>query len=394
MSFGGPRDLAGLAALPASVGALVFDLDGVLIDSVAADLALCRQAAREVIGNGDWVERSQVLAHFALHPPAFWDKLCEAAPFPVPAAARRDLVAAYDRLRASAEFELIPGAVDLMQAARAAGLPVAVASSNDVDVVAAILCRTGLERQVSAVAGITPAIAGKPAPDIYLDAARQLGLPPAECACAEDSLTGLRAGRAAGYGHIIAVATGAEAFEDLAAAGLADVCHTRFARPGVVFHDGRPTQKSIVTPNDFVSHMVEHIAWRLGTGIELAWHSTDWRGLGAWLGGELRSLGLRQASAASLGMIDDGAAECLVDLDAAPHFVFSTHASLDPEKVLDMRVEQVGRGADLAQLLEGLAAGLAGRIEMRLCTFEDPHHSWEGVYRALGITLSRLRAAA
>ncbi|MEL6569032.1 MAG: hypothetical protein AAFQ22_11475, partial [Pseudomonadota bacterium] len=167
-----------------------------------------------------------------------------------------------------------------------------------------------------------------------------------------------------------------------------------FEPPRIRFIDGQPTDKSILTPNDFVSHMVEHIAWRLGTGIDLKWPSTDWTAMGRWLGAHIHKLGLERSSAASLGMIDDGAAECLVDFARPPETHFSGHHSLDLARILDMRVEQVGAGQELIDLLDGISHGLGARIEIRLCTFEDPHHSWEGVYRALGITLNRLRLAA
>lgn len=394
MTRGPMIDLAGLALLPAGTEALVFDMDGVLIDSVAADMALCRHAADAVLGDSEWLRREAIITHFALHPEAFWVELVKDAPRAVNQAELEELVRLYNQARKTAEFVLVPGAVALLEAAKAAGLKLAVASSNDVEVVEAILANVGLGDAFAAVAGISEGIAGKPSPDIYLKAARDLGVAPERCAFIEDSVTGLIAGREAGYGHAIAVATGATSIDALTSSGLAHVCHAAFEAPKIRFIDGQPTDKSIVTPNDFVSHMVEHIAWRLGTGIDLKWASTDWTAMGRALGQEIHTLGLEQASAASLGMIDDGAAECLVDFTGTAGTAFSGHHSLDMDRILDMRVEQVGAGRELIALLDGLSEGLGARIEVRLCTFEDPHHSWEGVYRALGITLNRLRIAA
>jgi len=384
-------DLAGLLRLPDGIEALVFDMDGVLIDSVSVDDAICRAAALAVLGDGDWLRREAIIENFALHPEPFWAELAPDAPRDLTESELSSLVAHYNTLRGQADFETIPGAVALARAAAEAGLRLAVASSNDVDVVETILAQTGLAERFEVVAGITQNIAGKPAPDIYVDAARKLGLPTEKCAFIEDSVTGLTAGRGAGYGFAIAVATGATGLEALQAPGLADCAFTAFRPPHTRLIDGTPTDKSIETPNDFVSHMVEHIAWRTGTGIDLSWPSTDWAGLGRHLGQSLHGLGLEKASAASLGMIDDGAAECLVDLSAKPGFSFQTHHALDPDRILSTRVEQVGEGRQLTGLLEGLAEGLGGQITIRLCTFEDPHHSWEGVFRALGITINRLR---
>ena len=47
---------------------------------------------------------------------------------------------------------------------------------------------------------------------------------------------------------------------------------------------GNVTSKRIKTSNDFVSHMIEHIAWRLGCSIDLEWESEDWESLGRALG--------------------------------------------------------------------------------------------------------------
>ncbi|MEM9739371.1 MAG: HAD family phosphatase [Pseudomonadota bacterium] len=385
------RDLGGLLTLPKGIEALVFDMDGVLIDSVAADMALCRTAADQVLGESAWLKREQIIAHFALHPEAFWAELVKDATRPVSETELGDLVRVYNEARQRAEFVLIPGAVALLEAAKASGLKLAVGSSNDIDIVEAILKNVGLEDAFLAIAGIDAGVAGKPNPDIYLKAAMDLGVAPQSCAFIEDSVTGLTAGRAAGYGYAVAVATGATSIETLSASGLADVAYLQFEQPSIRFIDGQPTDKSIRTPNDFVSHMVEHIAWRLGTGIDLTWPNTDWNAMGQALGREIHTLSLSRDSAASLGMIDDGAAECLVDLTQAPGVQFDGHHSLDMDRILEMRVEQVSRGGDLIDLLNGLSQGLSARIELRLCTFEDPHHSWEGVYRALGITLNRLR---
>ncbi|MEL6661984.1 MAG: HAD family phosphatase [Pseudomonadota bacterium] len=388
------RDLKGLLRLPTDIEALVFDMDGVLIDSVGIDLSLCQDAAKTVLGDGAWLKRSAVIEHFALHPEAFWKELVKDAPKEVARSDLTALVETYNGLRETADFDVIPGAVELANAAKAAGLKLAVASSNDLDIVEAILEGIGLSSLFDAVAGIDDGIAGKPSPDIYVEAASKLGVAVQKCAFIEDSITGLTAGRSARYGYAIAVASGATSLGELEASGLAHVHHSQFARPDILFMDGEPTNKSINTPNDFVSHMVEHIAWRLGSGIDLTWPNTDWAAMGEALGGAVRGLGLERSSAASLGMIDDGAAECLVDLGAAPALEFSGHHSLDMARILDMRVEQVSAGQQLLDLLEGLSRGLRGKIAIRLCTFEDPHHSWEGVYRALGITLNRLRQPA
>jgi imidazoleglycerol phosphate dehydratase HisB len=190
------------------------------------------------------------------------------------------------------------------------------------------------------------------------------------------------------------VATGATRIDALESSDLADYIFDHFEAPSLNFIDGKPTQKTIDTPNDFVSHMLEHIAWRLGVGIDIGWRSTDWRALGTFIGAHIHSLNIEKTSSATLGMIDDGAAECLVDFTKPAELKLSAHHSLNLDAILNMRVEQVQHGIELVELLGGLADGLDALIDIRICTFEDPHHSWEGVYRALGICLNRMRVSA
>lgn len=91
----------------------------------------------------------------------------------------------------------IPGAIE---AARriAAGHPVAVASSAHRAVIDAALLATGLADVLGVVVSSDEVAHGKPAPDVYLEAARRLGVPPTACLVVEDSYNGVMAGKAAG----------------------------------------------------------------------------------------------------------------------------------------------------------------------------------------------------
>jgi HAD superfamily hydrolase (TIGR01509 family) len=80
----------------------------------------------------------------------------------------------------------------------AARWPVAVASSAHPEVIAAALDATGLVGVFGVVVSSDEVEHGKPEPDVYLEAARRLGLPPARCLVVEDSYNGVLAARAAG----------------------------------------------------------------------------------------------------------------------------------------------------------------------------------------------------
>jgi HAD superfamily hydrolase (TIGR01509 family) len=117
------------------------------------------------------------------------------------------------------EAEAMPGAVELVAALD--GVPHGVASSSPRRLVEAALDGTGLAFDVVVVGDEVDH--PKPAPDLYVEACRQLGVAPAEAIALEDSATGVAAARAAGM-FVIGIPTlpGTELEADLVAGSLAD----------------------------------------------------------------------------------------------------------------------------------------------------------------------------
>ena len=103
----------------------------------------------------------------------------------------------------------------------------------------------------------------------------------------------------------------------------------------IAFGDVR--SKRIETPNDFISHMVEHIAWRLGCSIHLRWQNEDWESLGSALGARIRSLTPLRQSAAALGMIEDGSAQVRLDLGKDGDLKSSAGGNIDKGKLRIVR---------------------------------------------------------
>jgi len=152
---------------------------------------------------------------------------------------------------------------------------------------------------------------------------------------------------------------------------------------------GDVREKSITTPNQFVSHMLEHIAWRLGAQIKLVWNNTDWQALGLALGAEIAKFSPNQKQSVAFGMIDDGGAEVLIDVNRKGLKLDSVK-NTDLDWFLSARCEQLSSGKPLIDLLQGLAQGIGAKIEIRICSYEDPHHTWESVFRGVGMALNKI----
>lgn len=185
------------------IRAVIFDMDGVLTDSEplinAAAVAMFKETGLTVhpddflpfVGTGEdrYIGGVAERHHFPLDLPAAKQRTYEIY---------LDLVP--ERLAA------FPGALKLVGACQNAGLKVAVASSADLIKITANLRKIGRPPESwDAVVDGEQVVSKKPAPDIFVAAARELGLPPDACAVIEDAVNGVQAAKAAGM-RCVAVA--------------------------------------------------------------------------------------------------------------------------------------------------------------------------------------------
>jgi HAD superfamily hydrolase (TIGR01509 family) len=203
-----------------SVQAVVFDLDGVLLDSEHLWDEVRESLARE--GGGRWHEGAQ--AEMMGMSSREWSRYMHDVigladpPEAINAQVVERLLARYE-----AELPLIEGAVEAVQ--RLAGeFRLAVASSSNRPVIDSALRVAGLQDFFEVTVSSEEVPRGKPAPDVYLEATRRLHLDPSACAAVEDSGNGIRSAAAAGM-KVVAIPNrryppGAEALE-LADATLA-----------------------------------------------------------------------------------------------------------------------------------------------------------------------------
>jgi HAD superfamily hydrolase (TIGR01509 family) len=174
--------------------AVAFDLDGVLIESEPVWNSVREEVVRD--WGGSW--RSDATgAMMGMSSPEWSHYMHDNLGVQMSAAAiaAEVLRRMEDRYRDGPP--LIDGARETVLAL-APRWPLAVASSANASLIELVLAQTGLRASFVAVVSGEEVPKGKPAPDVYLEAARRLGVEPSRCAAVEDSANGLRAAAAAG----------------------------------------------------------------------------------------------------------------------------------------------------------------------------------------------------
>lgn len=189
---------------PAAPAAVVFDFDGLIIDSEWAIYESARSAFGAHGHDLTVAAWATVVGINDRHDDSWWPRLCEAAG--VADFERAHFDAAYEaeepreRLRAAMlELPALPGVADLVAELTDAGLALGVASSSSRGWLERNLDRLGLLQHFGTLVGadVVGGI-GKPAPDVYLRACADLGADPARSVAIEDSAHGVTAAKAAG----------------------------------------------------------------------------------------------------------------------------------------------------------------------------------------------------
>lgn len=183
------------------IRAAIFDLDGLMVDSEPlglqawqrclepAGVSLTDAQYRHLIGMGHAesvqyvLEQTGAALTFAALDRGFWEHFLEVI----------------------AENELGPaaGLLPLLDDLRARGFALGVASNSPIAYVRSVIERIGVSERFEAVVGADEVRSAKPAPDVYLEVARRLGVAPSRCLAFEDSLSGRQAAQAAGMACVL-----------------------------------------------------------------------------------------------------------------------------------------------------------------------------------------------
>ena len=181
------------------IAAVVFDMDGVIVDTEQV-----WDEVRELLV-ADWGGRYSSAAQRAMMGMSSgeWSRYMHTdLGLPQTPKEINDEVVLRMLHRYRAELPLVEGAVDAVRGL-SGSFSLAVASSSNRPLIDAVLDTAGIAGCFAATVSSEEVARGKPSPDVYLEAARRLGVAPARCAAVEDSANGIRAAAAAGM-HVIA----------------------------------------------------------------------------------------------------------------------------------------------------------------------------------------------
>lgn len=177
------------------VKAVIFDMDGLLLDTerLAVD-AWCEAAAALSVN----LPRDVAVGTIGLDWPSTRQVMLRELDAAAPLDALFGLVQSVYRRKLEEETQPKPGAEELLRTLRAGGIPTALATSTKRENARWRMEKVGLYQYINAFACGDEVERGKPAPDIFLLAARKLGVPADRCAALEDSPAGLKAAKKAG----------------------------------------------------------------------------------------------------------------------------------------------------------------------------------------------------
>ncbi|MFF4428011.1 HAD family hydrolase [Streptomyces sp. NPDC001513] len=204
---------------------VIFDLDGTLVDSEPNYYESGRRTLeRHGVPDFTWEQHARFIGIGTMETLEILKER-----YGIPAPVEQLLAeqnAAYLEL-ARTRTEVFPQMRKFVERLYAEGVPMAVASGSSLEAIDAVLAGTGLDALLTTVVSAEEVAHGKPAPDVFLEAARRLGARPADCVVVEDATPGALAAHAAGMGCIV-VPYATDIADDPA-----------FAPAGLLFRGGR-----------------------------------------------------------------------------------------------------------------------------------------------------------
>jgi len=175
--------------------AFLFDLDGLLVDSEAVHFRAYQETLNpygiditQEMFIESWLSGTRYGTRYYLDEAGHGDKFDEA----------RAQKAESFRQHAIGHLELMPGVAEFLERVQAAGIPMGIGTGGYQHEYSFTMKQCGLDKIISVAVGGDEVEKNKPGPDVYLEAARQLGVDPATCIVFENSDIGMHAAINAG----------------------------------------------------------------------------------------------------------------------------------------------------------------------------------------------------
>jgi beta-phosphoglucomutase len=217
-----------------SVQALIWDVDGTLIDTAEQHYQAWVEFAREL---GKPFTRQNFTDTFGRRNPEIIRELFDPTADEVLVAEWGERKEQLYRAKAAAGIDLLPGVRALLESARDLGIPQAVGSSAPRANLDLLLKVTGTADFFQAIVSMEDTQRGKPDPQVFLIAAQRLGVAPKGCVVLEDAVAGVQAAKAAGMLCVAVTFVGHHPAQRLRAAGADLVVPTlqavRLSRTGL-----------------------------------------------------------------------------------------------------------------------------------------------------------------
>lgn len=188
---------------PGGFEAYIFDLDGTLVDSMPLHMAAWNRVIRAHGGQFQLDPQAfmQVAGVGGFHTVEFFNRTYGSDMKAGDVVHEKEIY--YRELIATRGLPILEPVTHHARQAAARGIRCAVASGGPREIVHHVLQLTGLEPLFQAIVTQCDVVRSKPAPDIFLEAAKRLGLPPARCLVFEDSHLGIEGAEAAGMASLL-----------------------------------------------------------------------------------------------------------------------------------------------------------------------------------------------
>jgi len=213
----------GKLEVPDNIEAILWDMDGVLIDSLGLDMDVCNSLVKEYFGENVFLSKDYIQSIFAYHVPEFIRLILEKIKKDysiVDSQKYYDVILRrYNGERQNFPFQINPGILDILKNIKDSNLKQAVVSNNPTKDIEEILRNCNLLEYFDCIIGNDLVVNGvklrkKPFPDTYFFSSKKLDVNIKNCMVVEDSILGIQAGVASGS-YTIGVGTGSADVKEL-----------------------------------------------------------------------------------------------------------------------------------------------------------------------------------